>query len=124
LKYTERYREYEGFSAKSFTLKELIDLAGGRVDILKMDCEGGENGLMFNEDGEYFVHPDIELMKDIPIITGEWHQHEVPKPRGYYCNSKFVNTLIDTIGDTHNVISHDPAAGDGIGNFFCWKKNA
>tara|TARA_R110000824_G_C15042188_1_gene660521 strand:- start:42 stop:830 length:789 start_codon:yes stop_codon:yes gene_type:complete len=117
-----RYSAYHDFSAINFTLAELVEIAGGRVDILKMDCEGGENGLIVNPDDEYEVSADIELLKDIPLIVGEWHGHEVAKPGDGYCNSRLVNALIDHIGHTHNVIAYDSRHGDGIGNFFCWKK--
>ena len=119
----ERYVAIDDFSTTNYTLRELIELAGGKVDILKMDCEGGENGLILNSEGEYEASPDIELLKDIPLIVGEWHGHEIGHHKPGYCNSRFVNFLLDNISDTHYVIAYDDRHGNQLGNFFCWRKD-
>lgn len=46
---------------KMYTLNEIIDMCGGRIDYLKMDCEGGEWSIKVNE------------LLEIPYITGELH---------------------------------------------------
>jgi FkbM family methyltransferase len=118
-----RYVAIDDFSTTNYTLRDLVELAGGKVDILKMDCEGGENGLIVNSEGKHEASPDIELLKDIPIVVGEWHGHELGQYKQGHCNSLFVNFLLDNIADTHHVISYDPRTGDNLGNFFCWKKD-
>lgn len=110
------YSLQENSTFTSLTLRQILELTpNGKIDILKLDCEGGENGLVFSE--------EVELLKDIPYIVGEWHGFELSdRPPAPYCNSKFVNILIDVLSETHNVVAYDPRGGDHIGNFWCYAK--
>lgn len=112
----EHYVLQDNSTFSNMELNQIVDLCpDNRIDILKLDCEGGENGLMNSL--------DIEILKDIPYIVGEWHGYEyVNRPPSPYCNSRFVNCLTDVLKDTHHVIAYDPSEGDHIGNFWCHRK--
>ena len=105
------YALHENFDIPHYTLRSLMDEAGvDKVDLLKLDCEGGENG---------FLKPDcrdLELLKDIDIIMGEWHGHEAVNETGD-SQSKFCNTMRELLRETHTSWFHDPISGDGLGIF-------
>lgn len=46
-------------------LDELLQLAGGRIDFMKIDCEGGEYGL--------FLQASKESLGKVGFIVGEYH---------------------------------------------------
>lgn len=56
------YNDGERRKVKTITLPALVKRAGGYIDALKTDCEGGEWGL-FASGG----------LKDVGYIFGEWH---------------------------------------------------
>ncbi len=54
-------------AVRAVSCREMLDLVGGRaIDMLKIDCEEGEVNI-FRE------LESLDRIRDIPIITGEWH---------------------------------------------------
>ena len=69
------YKLHDDFDVKHYTLRSLMDEYNiDKIDLLKLDCEGGENGFLRDDCG------DIEILKNIDGIMGEWHGYEDYSP--------------------------------------------
>lgn len=83
-------------------LRDLVEMAGGHIDVLKLDCEGSEYPLMLSA--------DAEVISMIDFITLEFHiwtvegEHDVPgfgkRPPGEYPRHY---ELYDRLKETHDV---------------------
>jgi len=81
----------------SVTLADLVEMAGGEIDTLKLDCEGCEWQALRSP-----------ALASIRRIIGEWHGH----PLGKKTNG--VTTLRRLIGSTHLVTDIDNKGGTGV----------
>jgi FkbM family methyltransferase len=70
----------EYVTVPAITLAQIVRLAGGRIDAMKIDCEGGEYAL-------FAAKP--ETLRKVGRITGEYHGGEQP--------------LLDLLDRTHAV---------------------
>ena len=77
--------------APCVSLGELVGYAGGRLDLLKIDCEGAE----------YDILADAEALADVGLIVGEYHTGYAP-----------LAALLDR---THHVVRL--SGDDNIGEF-------
>lgn len=93
----------ESVTVPAFTLAKLVKRAGGRIDALKIDCEGCE--------WQALAEPAV---KDVRVIFGEWHGH----PLGATVDG--IATLRTMIGKTHTVEAIRETGG--IGTFRAVRK--
>lgn len=89
------YNEGEKRKVAMVTLPDLVALAGGHIDALKTDCEGGEWGL-FASGG----------LADVGYIFGEWHGHG----RDYIGPDR----LHDLLDATHEIVRLTDNGGVGL----------
>jgi FkbM family methyltransferase len=82
-------------TARVVTLPELVEMAGGRIAAMKVDCEGGEWGLL-----------DSPAVKDVDLIFGEWH--------GNTADQDGKARLRALIGKTHRMVRFTDAGGIGL----------
>ena len=75
-----------------WTLTALVDAAGGRVSLVKIDCEGGEWSIL-----------DDPAVSECDLILGEWHP-----VRGHV-----QADMAALLGKTHDVTFSGPVAGPG-----------
>jgi len=85
--------EHEEVIYRRITLTDLISLAGGYIDWLKIDTEGGEWAFLSDTAG----------LKHVGMITGEWHP-----VRGHV-----IGDMLTLLGDTHTVTFSGPQTGPG-----------
>jgi FkbM family methyltransferase len=105
------YELHNNFDVKHYTLRSLMsEYDIHNIDLLKLDCEGGENGFL-RDDCE-----DLPLLKNINAIMGEWHGFEDYRESAP-TQSMLFNKLRETLKDTHSSWLHDPIKGDGLGIF-------
>jgi FkbM family methyltransferase len=83
----------------AYTLAQLVEMAGGAIDTLKIDCEGCE----------WTALADPIAVGKVARIVGEWHGHPIGK------RVRGVPTLRKMIGQTHTV--EEIGGQGGIGNF-------
>jgi hypothetical protein len=77
------------------TLPQLIEMAGGAIDVLKVDCEGGEWSLLRAD------------LSPVRVILGEWH--------GYTVTLKGPERLHRLLHRTHDL--EYVTDGGGVGLF-------
>jgi FkbM family methyltransferase len=112
----QAYELHNNFDVKHYTLGTLMKECNvNKIDLLKLDCEGGENGLL-KEDC-----PDLNILPEINAIMGEWHGFEDYSP-DIQSHSLLVNKLRDILAPTHHCWMHDPIKHDGLGIFGFAKK--
>lgn len=89
---------------KTITMKDLYKITGENVDVLKLDCEGGEYAIL------------TEKFKPIPKqITVEFHNHLVPE-----LHRKKIDLVMYTLSKHYNfVYKHE----SGMDNLFVRKWN-
>ncbi len=75
---------------KPYTLSSLVKMAGGSIDLLKIDCEGCEYAFLADP-----------ALAQVGTILGEWHPI-----RG---NTRA--TVLALLGDTHSVTFMEPVDG-------------
>ena len=80
------------------------------IDLLKLDCEGGENGFL-RDDCE-----DLDILKKTRVIMGEWHGFEDYSPDAP-TQSTLFNKLNEILKDSHESWFYDPVEKDGLGIF-------
>ncbi len=78
-------------NSKGTALKRVIERAGGKIDILKMDCEGGE----------WELFEDIDSWRHIKSLTMEYHLWAKKE-----FSEKDVKEMLGRLG--FEIISHDP----------------
>lgn len=100
------FEEVEHYTLRSLMNKHNID----KIDLLKLDCEGGENGFLMED------CPDLDLLPKIDTIMGEWHGFEDYSPESP-TQSMLFNKLKEILGETHRSWMHDPELKDGLGVF-------
>jgi hypothetical protein len=95
------------------TLEEILNLVGGNIDILKLDCEGSEYPIIFESNKDVF--------NNIKYIVGEIHPGTLPIN---FCEG-FVNNatnleqyLKEQNYETKFIVNTE----NGFGHFFCNKK--
>ncbi len=75
---------------KTITINDLYDITGTSVDVLKLDCEGGEY-LILGED-----------FRPIPKqITVEWHHHTVPD-----FHDKYIGHCMNNLLSCYDLVFH------------------
>jgi len=110
------YQLHEDFDVKHYTLRSLMneyDIES--IDLLKLDCEGGENGFL-RDDCE-----DLDILKETGAIMGEWHGFEDYGPDAP-TQSVLFNKLNLVLKDSHESWFYDPVEQDGLGIFGFVKK--
>ena len=85
--------EHEEAVYRRITLSDLVELAGGYIDWLKIDTEGGEWSFLSDSAG----------LAHVGTITGEWHP-----VRGHVSRD-----MLDLLSETHSVTFSGPVAGPG-----------
>lgn len=63
----------QGLSVPALSLADALERAGGRCDLMKMDCEGAEYGILYNA-------PDASL-RQVRRIVMEYHESSPPHTR-------------------------------------------
>lgn len=58
--------EGNGLPAPSYSLSELCEITGNRIDLLKMDCEGAEYEI---------IHANPDLLTGVEFFVGEFHSN-------------------------------------------------
>ena len=107
----QAYELHDNFDVKHYTLGSLIEEYNiDKIDLLKLDCEGGENGFLLED------CPDLNILPEINAIMGEWHGFEDYSP-DIQSHSVLVNKLRDILAPTHHCWMHDPIKHDGLGIF-------
>lgn len=88
------YNDGPTIATEEVTLAQLVKMAGGHIDALKTDCEGGEWSLL--------AEPEVA---DVALIFGEWH--------GHHHDFSGPERLLDLLGPTHevDVLSDDGGVG-------------
>lgn len=76
-------------------LPALVDMAGGTINALKVDCEGGEWALL-----------DSPALTSVDLIFGEWHGNTRDRD-----GESRLHRLLDA---THNLISITDVGGIGL----------
>lgn len=111
------YKLHDNFDVKHYTIDSLMkEYDIDKIDLLKLDCEGGENGFLRDD------CQDIEILKNINGIMGEWHGYEDYSPEAT-SQSQLFNKLYENLKDTHESWLHDPIRNDGLGIFGFYKKS-
>jgi FkbM family methyltransferase len=100
-----------GEGIEVITLKDILEIVGGHIDILKLDCEGSEYPIIFESDKDVF--------NNIKNIVGEFHLGDLPIN---YCEG-FVSDAsnLEEYLKQQNYETKFIATKDGLGNFFCEK---
>jgi len=85
--------EHEEVQYRRITLSDLVEMAGGFIDWLKIDTEGGEWAFL----------SDTDALPKVGTMTGEWHP-----VRGHV-----IGDVLALLGDTHTVTFSGPQTGPG-----------
>lgn len=97
------WKEETGYEeVKSICLEDILEIVGGKIDLLKVDVEGSEYNFLYDKD-----------LNNVNYITMELHN--------FLYHNGTQNSLIHHIEKTHNEIY---SVGDGINSHFLklWKK--
>jgi FkbM family methyltransferase len=78
---------------RRYTLADLLDLAGGSLEFVKTDCEGGE--------WDFLTDP---RMADVRVIAGEWHG----------IDGHDASDVVAILGATHDVTTDTGVGGGGF----------
>ncbi|MGI9357876.1 MAG: FkbM family methyltransferase [Paracoccaceae bacterium] len=110
------YALHNDFDVKHYTLRGLMEECNvDKIDLLKLDCEGGENGFLRDD------CPDLDILENTTAIMGEWHGQE-DYSEDLPSHSLLFNKLLDLLQETHDCWMHDPKKNDGLGIFGFVKK--
>lgn len=85
--------DHEEVTYRRISLSDLIELAGGYIDWLKIDTEGGEWAFLSDRAG----------LEHVGTIVGEWHP-----TRGHV-----IGDVLGLLSDTHTVTFSGPQTGPG-----------
>jgi FkbM family methyltransferase len=100
-----------GEGIEVITLKDILEIVGGHIDILKLDCEGSEYPIIFESNKDVF--------NNIKNIVGEFHPRTLPVN---FCEG-FVNNPnnLEEYLKQQNYETKFIATKGGFGHFFCEK---
>ena len=101
-----------GEGIEVITLKDILEIVGGHIDILKLDCEGSEYPIIFESNKDVF--------NNIKNIVGEFHPGTLPVN---FCEG-FVNNPnnLEEYLKQQNYETKFIAPKGGFGHFFCEKE--
>lgn len=102
-----------GEDIKVVTLEEILHTVGGKIDILKLDCEGSEFPIIYQSNPRIF--------QSINKIVGEYHSGSL---RINFCEGKNntseeLEKYLQNLGYKTKFIPCSPASS--LGHFFCEK---
>lgn len=102
-----------GDDIEVMTLKDILGMVGGRINILKLDCEGSEYPIIFESDKDVF--------NNIKYIVGEVHPGVLPINfcDGFINNANNLEEYLKQLNYETKFIVNEAS---GFGHFFCKSK--
>ena len=101
-----------GDSIDVISLEDILNMVGGKIKILKLDCEGSEYPIIFESEDQVF--------ENIEIIIGEFHPGSLPinKCEKYENSPKNLEKRLQYLNYYTNFIS---GSVEDYGHFYCKK---